>query len=168
MPVKASDIVRTARAYVGMAFRHQGRGRPSTGGKIFLSATIDCAGLLVCVGEDLGLKDVSGNPILRSDHMDIGPQPHQDIIHTGCQMRLIQRPKGEMPRAGDVVTLRAPNSISHCGIISNFPQGDGLGLIFPYPVRLKNALQGQIVEVRLDERWRSRIAGVLHYPGVEE
>jgi hypothetical protein len=164
MPLKASDVVRAARAYIGMTFRHQGRGRPG-GGR---SATIDCAGLLVCVGEDLGLVDKLGAPILRSDHLDIGPQPHQDIIHTGCKERLLERPHGERPRPGDVVTLRAPNSISHCGILSDFPQGDGLGLVFPYPVRLNNALQGQIVEVRLDERWRSRIAAVLQYPGVED
>jgi hypothetical protein len=157
------DIVRAARAYLGMAFRHQGRGRPG-GGR---SARIDCAGLLVCVGEDLGLADKLGVPILRSDYMDIGPQPHQDVIHQGCRARLEERPKVGFPQPGDVVTLRAPNTISHCAIVSDFPQGDGLGLIFAYPVRLKNSLQGQIVEVRLDERWRYRIAGVFFYPGVE-
>jgi hypothetical protein len=146
-----------------MAFRHQGRGRPG-GGR---SAEIDCAGLLVCVGEDLGLVDMFGIPILRTDYMDIGPQPHQELIHEGCRARLLQRAEGEAPKPGDVLGLRAPNSISHCGIVSDFPQGDGLGLIFPYPVRLRSSIQGRIVEVRLDERWRSRIAGVFIYPGVD-
>lgn len=146
-----------------MAFRHQGRGRPGEG----RSATIDCAGLIVSVGEDLFLIDRLGLPILRSDYMDIGPQPHQNVIDKACRARLIERDKGEPPAPGDVVTLRAPTSISHCGIISDFTQGDGLGLIFAYPVRLKNSLQGQIVEVRLDERWRGRVAGIFVYPGVE-
>lgn len=146
-----------------MAFRHQGRAHPGEG----RSGTIDCAGLLVCVGEDLHLFDKLGIPILRSDYMDIGPMPHRDVIYKGCRARLVERAKGELPKPGDVVSLRAPTSISHCGIISDFPQGDGLGMIFAYPVRLKNAFKGQIVEVRLDERWRGRIAGIFVYPGVE-
>jgi hypothetical protein len=163
MPARA-EIVKAARAYVDMVFRHQGRAHPG-GGK---SATIDCAGLIVCVGEDLGLLDKNGVPILRSNYLDVGPQPHQDVIHKSCQARLNLRGPGELPKPGDVVTLRAPNSISHCGIISDFPQGDGLGLIFPYTVRLRSSLQGRIVEVRLDERWRWRIAGIFTYPGVTD
>jgi hypothetical protein len=161
--ITSTQIFETARKYVGLPFRHQGRSRPCS-----YSGTVDCAGLLVCVGEDLELFDKTGAPILRSDHMDIGPQPHQDFINHAIAARLIGRMSGEPPRPGDVVTLRAPNSISHCGIISSFPEGGRpLGLIFPYPVRLSHSTGGKIVEVGLDERWSGRIAGVFSYPGVQ-
>ena len=64
------DVVRVARMYVGMPFRAQGRGIPGN-----RYAAIDCGGLLVCVGEDLGLIDKNGVPFLRSDYSDCGPQP---------------------------------------------------------------------------------------------
>jgi hypothetical protein len=159
--------MRAARAYVGMEFRHQGRARPGDG----KSARIDCAGLLVCVGEDLGLIDRAGRAIIRADYADKGPQPHDGYLHAECERRLETRETRldvsplNGPRPGDVVTLRAPNSISHCGFIG----ADGAGaltLIFPYPVRLKNAIHGRIVEVRFDERWRGRLVGAFYFPGV--
>ena len=153
-----NDIIITARKYLEMPFRSQGRGIP---GSRF--ASIDCGGLLVCVGEDLGLKDKLGVPFLRTDYSARGPQPIKDELQTECDLRLIPKKKNEMA-AGDVVTLRAPHAIAHCGIISDFPQGGGkFGMIYAYPVRGVM----KIVETRLDERWQSRIVGVFSWPGVE-
>lgn len=158
-----ADVVRAARAYIGMPFRHQGRGHPG-GGR---SAAIDCAGLLVCVGEDLGLRDRRGAAILRSDYADYGPQELNEFLQAECTNRLNYKGLETNIEKGDVVTLRAPNWVSHCGIISDFEQG-GWGLIFAYPVRLRNAPRGQIVEVRLDERWARRVAGLFAWPGVDD
>jgi len=152
------ELVRVARTYVGMPFRAQGRGVPGN-----RYATIDCGGLLVCVGEDLNLIDKNGIPFLRSDYSDRGPQPIRDELLFECNLRLIPKKKSEYGPS-DVVTLRAPNSVAHCGIISNFPKGGGeFGLIFAYPIR--GAMK--LVETRLDERWKYRIAGVFSWPGVE-
>lgn len=175
--VTRADVLRVSRSYVGMAFRSQGRGRPGEG----RCARIDCGGLVVCVGDDLGLSDRLGAPILRSDYQTCGAIPLRDWIHAEAERRLIKRETGKI-EPGDFVTLRAPNSISHCGIISDFTQSgvSCLGLIFPYPVRLQEAersagsgsigahsqIDGRIVEVRFDDRWQMRLAGVFSWPGV--
>jgi cell wall-associated NlpC family hydrolase len=53
MMITKSDIVDTARQYIGTPFHHQARVK---------GVGIDCAGLLVCVARDLGLPhyDVQG------------------------------------------------------------------------------------------------------------
>jgi hypothetical protein len=157
MPTK-QDVVNTARKYIDMPFRSQGRGIPGV-----RSAAIDCGGLLVCVAEDLHLIDKLGVPFLRSDYTERGPQPIRDELKFECNLRLIVKNKKDMA-PGDVVTLRAPNAISHCGIVSDLVQGHSkFGLIYCYPIR---GIM-RVVETRLDERWNSRITDIFSWPGVE-
>ncbi len=159
--VRPTDIVAQARKYVGTPFRIQGRARAEGRTR---SETIDCAGLLVCVAEDLGLADRAGAKILRTDYMDRRREDQTSFLGEECERRLQAKDEKAALEAGDVVTLKAPNAISHCGFLGEGKYG--LTLIFAYPVRMTGAIAGRIVEVRFDERWRGRLVKAFTFPGI--
>ena len=94
------EFIAQARRYVGFPHHHQGRAH--LGGR---NQTVDCVGLLVCVGEDLGLVDVDGVPFRRSDELNYGPQPTRDDVHQACRRRLISKSPSDPILPADVISL---------------------------------------------------------------
>ena len=93
MTVTRADVVRVARSYVGVRWRHQGRTR----------AGIDCIGLVIAVAHDLGLTDY--------DFTGYGRVPDGKALRaTMCeQMDLLSTE----PQLGDVLLLRFDRNPLH-------------------------------------------------------
>lgn len=148
-PVTRGQVVERARSYVGTPFLHQGRQ---------LGKGVDCVGLILCVAEDLGLKDRAGVPLLRADYFNYGPQPLERQVHDQCGARLIAKPPTAPLLAGDVVSMRVPHLPTHTAIVAI--RGEAAYVIHAY-----NG-SGKVVEHILSEPWRRRIVGVFSFPEV--
>ncbi len=120
---------------------------------------LDCVGLPICVAEDLGIRDRSGVPILRTDHVDYSAEPGSRLVHDICIARLDQKPSGAELEDGDVLTMRVPTLPCHAGIV-----------VFrgrePYIIHAYSAGPGKCVEHILNEAWCRRIIGKFSFPGV--
>jgi NlpC/P60 family putative phage cell wall peptidase len=145
-----AEVEKQARLYVGTPFRHQGRIR---------GLAIDCVGLVVCVGEDLGLLDRAGTPILRTDYPDYAAQPTDSFVLQEFRRRLNIRLPGEPIEPGDLLAIRMPDLACHAAAVV-----DRAGCL--YMVHAYDSGPRQCVEHILSKAWRSRIVGVFRFPGV--
>jgi len=143
-------IFGAAREYLGTPFHQQGRVK---------GVGMDCAGIVLCVGEDLGLRYCDGSPIRRFDYKDYGMFPVLDAMQKEAQKIFVMKPRKQMI-PGDILTLRAPFIVHHMAIVSQLKQG--IGIIHAH------GGVGKIVEHLLDARWAERIAGVFSYSGVDD
>lgn len=137
--MRAEDVVRAARAYVGRPWRHQARGE---------SGAVDCLGLLVCVARDLGIPHEDGRAY---------PRRPDGVTFMAELRRQLVRVRKRDARPGDVVAMLASEHASpgHLGILT-----EG-GMIEA------SALRRKVVERAMDEdTWRS-VVGVFRLPGVE-
>lgn len=156
---KQIDVITCARTYLGTPLQQQARVK----GK-----GIDCIGITLCVGDELGLHDRAGVRILRGDHMNYGNFPIEDEMQRITSERLCTRdPDGwrnprKIIRPGDVLTIApnrfVPDQIHHMAIVSELP--GGFGIIHGY------ATIGVVAEHLLDVGWYRRIAGIFYYPEV--
>ena len=150
--VTRQQIVTEARKWIGTQFRHQGRRR---------GQGVDCVGLALCIGEDLGLHDVAGSPLLRTDYQRYGSQPTTSIVHDECCARLVRKElKNATIQPGDVLTLRVPILACHVAIVTNLAKGE-LGIVHAY------AGSKKVVEHTLSEKWLHRIEGFFTFPGID-
>lgn len=133
--VSRLEIIKCARLALGTSFHHQGR-QPGVG--------LDCVGLVIWVGQSLGLTD-----------FDILNYPR---LPQGDQLREVAEQAGFVPvpqeRPGDIACFRLGRNPQHVGILT------GHGLI--------HACQnvGRVIEHRLDEHWRRRIISIFKFPGL--
>jgi len=148
--ITKADVVEKAREYLGTPFAHQGRVK---------GHAMDCVGILLCVGNALGLKDKLGVPILKDDNKNYSAQPLNNFVHEECQRRLIEKPITAM-QEGYAITMQAGSAFAcHAGIVSE--NGGALYVIHAY-----NGGARKVVEHIVDEKWMSRIVGVFSFPGV--
>ena len=115
--MKRSDVVLEALTWVGTKWRHQGRTKRG----------IDCAGLILNVGNDLGLMDYHCSNYPRNTTRD------HFINHFklfGIQRSVIER------KRGDMLLLRDGIYACHCGILDIAPNGNEY-LIHAYQIRGK-------------------------------
>ena len=146
--ITANDLLTAARRYLETPFHHRAR---------ILGRGMDCVGLVLSVGEDLGLSDRNGKPFRREDYPYYAKQPADRFVHEECTRRLLRKPFVLAP--GDVVTIRLPQFPCHVGILSDM---NGLGIIHAYA-----GGRGIVTEHCLDTAWKQRIVGVFTIPGVE-
>lgn len=133
----APDIIACARKCLGTAFHHQGRA-PGVG--------LDCVGLVLWVGQALGLIDyeITNYPRL--------PQPERLFAHAdaaGLRHIPLERATG-----GDIACLTFMRDPQHVGLLSE----GGRGMIHAC------ARVGRVIEHRLDTHWRRRIVACFRYP----
>ena len=126
--------------YVGTPFNHRGRTRNQ----------LDCAGLLVRVGLDLGIKV--------KDLRVYGRTPYQDGLHDFLVANCgppVQRPH----RVNDILLLQFPQEKepSHLAIVCPY-HGGGLGMVHTY------AALNKVVQHCLDASWERRIVEVFQWP----
>lgn len=152
--VTREQVVAEARSWIGVKWRHQGRNRSG----------IDCGGLVVRVGQELGLMDSN------SDYAGYSRLPTLYSLIEACADRLRRKTGAEFNdrRPGDVVVLR-PNDTyrwpSHIGILSRLPSGE-LGMIHSY-----NGVKKHGADVVLETHyapWRDCTVAVLAYHGLAE
>lgn len=139
MPSNA-DIVAAARRCIGTRWRHQGR-QPGLG--------LDCVGLVVCVGRDLGLLDFD----------TLAYQRH--AVADGF-IKFFHQYGREIPitrlHEGAVLAFREALYPCHCGIVASGERGPTL--IHAY------ARRRCVVEEPLTMQWLSRIVAAFEYEGV--
>src|SRR6266478_5345302 len=119
MPTRA-EVISTARQFVDTPFHHLGRSK---------GQQLDCVGLVLCVAEDLGLKDTSGVQFNRSDYPNYSPQPVGRFVHEECRRRLVLKSVTDL-KPGHVMTMHIPTDPCHAAIISE--QGGVLYMIHAY------------------------------------
>lgn len=147
-----NEIIEKAREYLDTPFRHQGR-RKGIG--------IDCVGLPLCVGEDLGMIDARGLAFNRFDHSNYPAQPIGNMLAEEIAARAIEIPRDRI-RPADIVTLRCGRVEMHVAIVSAL-DGGRLGLIHAY-----NGGPRCVTEHGLDGTWRARIVKAFRFPEVAD
>ena len=134
-------IIETAREYVGTPFVHQAR-RKGVG--------VDCIGLIVGVGKELGLFDY--------DHT-VYPRYSDGILLMKHMRKIFHHIPVDERQPGDVVIYWVNASTKH-------PQHVGImtdkGIIHTYD-RVK-----RVVETHSHKHWDDRIVFAFQWPGVDE
>jgi cell wall-associated NlpC family hydrolase len=160
---KRADVIRAARAYIGTPFRHQGR---------LKGVAVDCAGVVMCVAEELGIRDKHGEPILRNTCINYPPNWIGNEAHEECKKRLITRIEpfhvsrfGEIV-PGDVVTMTfsaREGNTTHAAIVTL--QNGRIAVVHAY-----NGMgtESRVIENPIDGKWMRRIRGVFYFPGLED
>lgn len=132
-------IADAARKYIGMPFRHRGRG----------GRFVDCVGLIVCALRDCGYE-------IQNDKAHYGREPHADGLREQLQKEFGE-PAMEM-QVGDVALIAYNTEIPHhVGIIGNYIYG-GFSLIHA------DGTVGKVVEHRIDARWQKMILETYRKP----
>jgi cell wall-associated NlpC family hydrolase len=92
------DIIDTARKYLGVRYKHQGR----------TAFGLDCLGLVVRVAHDLGLSN--------DDNTDYGPVPDGRRLMAEMDARLDRVAVG---KPGDVLLMRFDKNPQHLAIMTD-------------------------------------------------
>lgn len=130
MPIDPAMIVAQARTWLGTPFQHQGR---------IKGHGVDCGGLLIGVGRELGLAV----PETPAYSMSPDPALIADALARWC----VAIRRVEMA-PGDIGLFSFAGEPRHVGIFSD------IGLIHAW------AKPGGVVEHRLDDVWLHRLRGV--------
>ena len=133
-----SDVVKFARSYVGTRWAHCGRSRSG----------LDCVGLLVCVGRDLGLEieDLTGYKRTPDSKVFLEHIRKQSV--PGNRERI---------RPGSIILLKQVFYPCHCGIAT---------FIDARPYIVHAALkQRRVVEEPLTPMWKD-IIDVREFRGI--
>ena len=131
-----SDIVRTAREYLETPWHHQARVK---------GVGIDCAGLIVCVANELGLYV--------SDRQGYSHQPHREFVNAVEE----SLDRIDRPIFGGIAVFAFEAEPTHIGIISSLE---------PLMVIHTWAQMRKCVENNIDETWQKRLRGFYTYRGV--
>lgn len=139
-----TDVVAAARSWIGTPFAHQGR---------IKTVGVDCIGLVIGVGRELGLCepdfDVSGYAR--------NPDGRSLMALSRVHMTPIDR---EAMQAGDVVVVRFGDHPQHFGVLGNYKHG-GLSIVH---AAMKS---GAVVEQRLMFSSAMHFVAAFALPGVE-
>lgn len=136
-----SSVFLAVRRFLGVPYRHQGRGGDG----------LDCLGLLLAVAKILQLRDAQGAWLAEGDRWDYGWRP--DGVAFEAELAQRMRP-AETPQAGDVALFRLQGNPQHVGILSDLPDGRR-GLIHAH------APAGRVVEHGFDGPWPRRLHAVF-------
>jgi cell wall-associated NlpC family hydrolase len=142
--VKASEIVDMAREVLGTPYQHQGR---------IGHLALDCAGVPAHVARRLEM-----------DFTDVTRYGRQPVPHEmkAALDGALQRVPLEQLQIGDVVWIRFEKEPQHLAILGDHPNG-GFTLIHAYNA----AGFKEVIEHRLDAKWRARIHAAWRFHGVE-
>jgi cell wall-associated NlpC family hydrolase len=140
--VTAADVVSKAREAAGTPWRHQGR---------LVPLGVDCGGLVLWTGRQLGLIDPN-----------FEPPPYQEsakwdefLGHFEAHLDRVDR---RAPRAGDVLVFRQFIYPCHCGIMTE----DGGIPMFIHSYRTRD----KVVEEVYMSPWVSLTRAVFRYRGL--
>lgn len=131
--IAASQVVDTARSFVGVPFRHQGRALPTPLSK----GGLDCVGVVAKTAHTLGISEFDWTNYQRRATWS----KEFEAVFEG-NMRRVQR---DQIVPGIAVIFKQEQLACHCGIIGN--GRNGLTLIHAYLIRRK------VVEERFEGEW---------------
>lgn len=133
---RRAAILAAGRRYLGTPFRHQGR-VPGRG--------LDCIGVVVCIGRELGLfhYDVSGYARQPTSWSSL--RRHVDLA--GFE-------RVEAARPGDVYLMAITDRPQHVALATD------RGILHAWMQARR------VVEHGLDDQWRGRIVATYRFPGI--
>ena len=133
----SADIIAAARTWLGTPWRHQGR---------LKGVAVDCGGLILGVGKELGLLDF--------DTRAYGRIPDGQQMRALCEQHLLSKPIAEAA-PGDVLLMRFTRHPQHLAIAGD--HGEPFSLIHAY------ADAGACVEHGADPKWLRRIVAAYSF-----
>ena len=133
----STEIIAAARTWLGTPWRHQGR---------LKGVAVDCGGLIIGVGRELGLLDF--------DTRAYGRIPDGQQLRALCEQHLTPKPIAEAT-PGDVLLMRFTRHPQHLAIVGD--RGDPFSLIHAY------ADAGACVEHGADLKWLRRIVAAYSF-----
>ena len=139
------DVVLVARSYVGTPFHHMGR-VPGVG--------LDCSGVLICTGRELGLVPPD------FDVPPYTPTPDGHSMIEWCDTHMRRVSQVEM-RPGDAILLVVDQHPQHLGILANYPHAD-----FSLIHAASNASPPRVIETRLMFSRTQRFVAAYELPGI--
>lgn len=139
--VDREQVVATARAWLKTPFRPQARVR---------GHGADCVGLAIGVGKDIG--DLPDGFAITYKQV-----PDNRRMQRECDKYLKRVPVDHM-QLGDVVLIQTVEEPHHMGILVD--HRSGFGIVHALKAR------GEVVEHRLDSKWRQSIVAAYRYPSV--
>jgi len=145
MNITRDQIIKEARTFKGVPFKHQGRSR---------KYGVDCVGILVIMGKKYGIYEES------SINTRYPQNPEVFKIKETLDEILIPIDKDKF-REGDILLFKIPFHPQHVGIVTNYSK-QSYGMVQAYQT------VGKVVEHRLDQRWCDRIVQAYQIPGVKE
>jgi NlpC/P60 family putative phage cell wall peptidase len=146
--VTGYHVVAEARTWIGTRWKHQARQK---------GRACDCAGLIlgVAIALDIpGAEDAAYEWTSRG----YGREPDYDLALASCRSYMTELPYAQA-MIGDVLFMRVPRGVrpQHYAIKSREDP--------PYMIHAWAESRG-VVENRIDEAWRSRIAHAFRFPGI--
>jgi NlpC/P60 family putative phage cell wall peptidase len=135
--VEVAEILGAARTWLGTPWRHQGR---------LKSVAVDCGGLIIGVGRELGLLDF--------DTRAYGRIPDGQQLRALCEQHLTPKPIAEAA-PGNVLLMRFTRQPQHLAIVGE--RGEPFSLIHAY------ADAGACVEHGADPKWLRRIVAAYSF-----
>lgn len=142
MTKQQKEIVSAARRMIGVPWVHQGR---SVEG-------IDCAGLIIKIGNEIGVMDW--------DLKDYDRKATQAAMLQICRQHLTEIPRVAL-QPGDMVVLRFQET-NHIGIIGDYKHG-GLSIIHAQATHPR-----RVGENRFDDDWmkllKCSLSGCFRFP----
>ncbi|MDR1494750.1 MAG: hypothetical protein LBI29_01795 [Rickettsiales bacterium] len=138
-------ILRIARSWVGTKFHFCGRIRKNSAN----SGGIDCIGLIVKVGGELGASS-DGKNIENYDYLTYSRYPNVGEMKNFLDKRFLEITR-EDADVGDVIYFNFANGLEHTALLSD------LGIIHCY-------LEARsVVEHRLNEYWMEKTVSFYRY-----
>jgi cell wall-associated NlpC family hydrolase len=137
--VSGADVVRVARSFLGVKYRHQGRSREG----------VDCIGLPVCVRAELGLVPM--------DSFGYAKRSEGSEMLDYCRSHMVSVDRSSL-RPGDLL-VQMSGVIRHIAIVGGYPSG-GLSIIHAHLPNKK------VVECRLDDQFMKTVRGCFRFPEV--
>ena len=138
-PVTGAAVVRAARSFLGVKYRHQGRSREG----------VDCIGLPVCVRAELGLPPMDATGYAKrtvdSEMLDF------------CRANMVPVDRASL-QPGDLL-VQMTGQLRHIAIVGDYPGGD-LSIIHAHLPNKK------VVECRLDDVFMKTVRGCFRFPEV--
>jgi hypothetical protein len=142
------EIVEAARRWLDTPFLHQARIR---------GVGCDCVGLPLAIGQEFGMSDKNGVPIMAMDESNYDSQPSTDHVHEVCQSRCVEKSIADL-QEGDLVSVKMPSVACHLAIIGKLYAGspdECLSIIHAF------SPAGKVVETVLDKHMRTKIKGAF-------
>lgn len=136
-------VVSTARSWLGTPFVHQAR---------LKHAGVDCVGLVIGVGKELGIIDPS------FDVIEYARIPDGIRLMAGAKANLIEVPHAEM-QVGDIVVVKFDKYPQHFGFLGDYRHG-GFSIIHAA------SAYGKVVEQRLMFTKAMGFVAAFKLPGV--
>lgn len=138
-PVTGATVVRAARSFLGVKYRHQGRTREG----------VDCIGLPVCVRAELGLPAM--------DESGYAKRSTGTEMLDYCRTNMVAVDRSSL-QPGDLL-VQMNGVMRHIAIVGDYP-GGGLSIIHAHLPNRK------VVECRLDDQFMKTVRGCFRFPEV--